>query len=309
MAVLGWRRVVDGTGLSGKVGEPARFDEAWIIRVDAPTTSKTDILKAVPVGWYSAHWENASCRAMEFKLSPANKDGMIWRLDVAFYPPPKETQLDEEGIPSDYWDRAGGTTTVPAFRDVDGEMIVNSAGDPIEGLEKEREEKTWTLTKFYADDAWMGDVAAYAGAVNSDTWDGGDPLTWKCYFKSAKRREIQNVSRDKTASSDSEGSATTGGTDEDLVFVETVWEFRYEPETWKAMPWDVGFHELVDGERKAIVGSDGKAVKQPVALNTDGTKKTAGEAPSVIRDGEGAELYPQAAFASKFGEPFIVPVA
>jgi len=32
MAVLGWRRVVDGTGFSGKVGEPLRYDEAWLIR-------------------------------------------------------------------------------------------------------------------------------------------------------------------------------------------------------------------------------------------------------------------------------------
>ena len=38
--------------------------------------------------------------------------------------------------------------------------------------------------------------------------------------------------------------------------------------------------ELVSGERQAIVGSDGKAVKQPVALNEDGTARDAGEPPS-----------------------------
>lgn len=301
--------MVDGTGFSGKVGEPLRYDEAWLIRVDSPLTGKQEITKALPLGWYSPHWENAACRAMEFKLAPKNQDGMLWRLDVAFYPPPPQKRLKEDGVPEDFWERSGGVSTVPVFRDRDGEMIVNAAGDPLEGLQKEREEKTWTLTKFYEDDAWIADVDLYAGSVNSDTWDNGDPGTWKCYFKSAKRREVQNLSRDKDVDSGAEGVPAEGGTDEDLVLVETVWEFRYEPDTWKAMPWDCGFHELVSGERKAIVGADGKAVKQPVALNADGTKKADGEAPSVIRDGDGAPLYPVTTFAVKFGEPSIVPEA
>ena len=307
MAVLGWRRVVDGTGFSGKVGEPLRYDESWVIRVDSPLTSKQTITKAVPVGWYSPHWENAACKAMEFKLAPKNQDGMLWRLDVAFYPPPPRQKLDEAGKPADFWERAGGTSTVPAFEDAYGESICNAAGDPIEGLEREREEKTWTLTKYYDDDSWIEDADLYAGAINSDAWAGGDPFTWKCYFKGAKLREIQNVSRDKEASSDGEGDPVAGGTDENLKVVETVWEFRYEPGEWKLKPWDCGFMELVSGERKTIVGGDGKPVKQPVALNSDGTKKDAGEKPDVINGGDGADIYPVVTFEAKFGEPFIIP--
>jgi hypothetical protein len=308
MAVVGWRRVLDGTGMSGKVGEPLRFDEAWLIRVDSPLTPKQTVVKAVPCGWYSAHWENADCKAMEFKLSPRNADGMVWRLDVAFYPPPKESKLKSTGIPEDFWERAGGTSTVPVFRDRDGVMILNAAGDPLEGLQKEREEKSWTLTKFYTSDSWMGDVDLYAGATNSDTWDGGAPDTWKCSCRGAKRREIQNVSRGRAASNAMEGTGSeSGGTDETLVFVETVWEFRYEPGTWKSMPWDVGFHELVGGQKKVILGDDQKPVKQPVALNANGTKKSPGAAPSVIRNGAGAPLYPVVTFSAKFGTPFIIP--
>lgn len=309
MAVLGWRRVIEGTGFSGKVGEPLRYDEAWLIRNTSALDSKQAIVKAVPCGWYSSHWENSNCKAMEFKLSPVTKEGLLWRLDVAFYPPPKSVRLKNDGIPEDFWDCGGGSSTVPAFRDRDGVMITNAAGDPVEGLQREREEKTWTLTKFYEDDSWVDDVDLYAGSVNGDTWGGGDAGTWKCYFKSAKRREIENVARDKTASDAGEGEPMEGGTDESLKLVETVWEFRYEPDTWKAMPWDVGFHELVSGERKAIVGSDGKAVKQPVALNSNGTKKADGEAPDVIRGGDGADLYPTTTFANMFGTPFIVPGA
>lgn len=308
MAVIGWRRVVDGTGFSGKVGEPLRYDEAWLIRVDSPLTAKQTVVKAVPCGWYSAHWENAACKAMEFKLSPRNQDGMLWRLDVAFYPPPPQSKLKNNGIPEDYWERSGGVATVPVFTDTANVTITNAAGDPLEGLQREREERTWTLVKFYQSDAWIADVNTYAGSVNSDSWAGGAAETWKCYFKSAKKREIENVSRNKTASNAGEGTPASGGTDETLTLVETVWEFRYEPETWRAMPWDAGFHELVGGERKVILGADGKPVKQPVALNSNGTKKADGQPPDVIRSGNGAEIYPKQPFTSKFGTPAIIPV-
>jgi hypothetical protein len=308
MAILGWRRVVEGTGFSGKVGEALRYDEAWLIRCSSPLDSKQAITRAVPCGWYAAHWENPACRAMEFKLSPKNQDGLLWRLDVAFYPPPPNRKIDDStGIPEDFWERSGGTSTVPVFEDYYGAMIVNAAGDPIEGLQKEREEKGWTLTKYYTDDSWKDDAELYAGSTNSDSWAGGDPDTWKCGLRSAKRREIQNVSRGQASENAAEGEPVDGGDDDNLVVVETVWEFRYEPGTWKCMPWDVGFHELVGGERKAIVGADGKAVKQPVALNANGTKKSDGSPPSVIEGGAGVELYDKTTFAVKFGEPFIIP--
>jgi hypothetical protein len=309
MAILGWRRILEGTGFSGKVGEPLRYDEAWLIRNSSMLDSKQSIVKAVPCGWYAAHWENAACKAMEFKLSPVVKEGLCWRLDVAFYPPPPNRKIDAgTGKPVDFWERSGGTSNVPAFEDYFGQMIVNAAGDPLEGLQKEREEKGWTLTKYYTNEDWKTDADLYSGSVNSDTWGGGAAETWKCGLRSAKRREVQNVSRGRTASNATEGQgASSGGSDDNLIIVETVWEFRYEPGKWRCMPWDVGFHELVNSQRKAILGADGKPVKQPVALNANGTKKTDGQAPSVIKNGAGAELYPRTTFTAKFGQPFILP--
>jgi hypothetical protein len=73
------------------------------------------------------------------------------------------------------------------------------------------------------------------------------------------------------------------------------------------MPWDVGFMELVSGsQRRVILGNDGKPVKQPVALNTNGTKRTPGTAPSVIRNGAGADLYLTANFSTAFGSPALL---
>lgn len=295
MAVVNYQRILEGTSLSGKFGESFQITEKWTIRTDSLTTSKVDIATCVTDAYFGApHFEIAACKAMEFDLSPDGRDGLRWTLTVKYYVPPVNKTPKENGLPEDVWDGIGGTTNVPAFTDKDGATITNAAKDPLEGLEKERQERGWSLTKFYEDEAtWKADRDAYAGKVNSSTWDGGAAKTWKVDFKGAKRREVSKFDGDDD-----------GGV---LKFVETQWEFRYEPDTWKCKPWDVGFMELVSGERKSIVGSDGKPVKQPVALNTNGTKKSPGTAPSVINGGAGAELYETADFTAAFGTPEVVP--
>lgn len=308
MAVVAWRRILEGSDVSGKLGESLRIVEKWEVRTDSPLTSKLAILGAVPVGWNSAHWEFPDCKAQEFALSPNNRTGMVWTLSATFYIPPKDKKLNEQGRPEDFWECSGGTTTVPAFQDRDGNTITNSANDPLEGLEREREELSWTLTKYYDDDSWKGDRDTYAGSVNSSGWAGGDPRTWKCYFKSARKKELQNVDLNAQTDSSAEGDPAGGGEVEKKQFVETVWEFRREPETWKCMPWDVGFMELVSGQRAVIKDDKGNAVKQPVALNSDGTKRTPGQKPSVINNGQGVHLYEEHDFNPVFGTPAIIPV-
>lgn len=306
MAVIGWRRILDGNEVSGKVGESLRIVERWVLRSDSPLTSKLEFLGAAPVGWYSSHWEFPDCKAMEFSLSPNGRDGMLWTLSATFYVPPKNKKLTTEGRPEDYWECSGGTSTVPAFMTAQGNPITNSAGDPIEGLEREREELSWTLTKYYDNDNWKADRLTYAGSVNSDYWAGSPARTWKCYFKGAKKIETQDCDLNSNASGQSEGQSSGGGQLEKRTFVETAWEFRHEPETWRCMPWDVGFMEIFQQQKRAILGVDRKPVKQPVALNSNGTAKAAGDPPDVINNGDGVDLYPENEFAGKFGQPFII---
>ncbi len=297
MAWVSYERVNRGTGVSGKYGESMRVPERWQIRVDSPLTPKNQILVGVSttigVKWGSAHWEFPSLKAMEFDLSPDTEDGMRWMLTVQYYEPPPGKRVKENGIPEDIWERSGGSTSIPAFADKDGNIITNAAKDPIEGLEKEREETSWTLTKYYESESTMNShIAAYAGKVHSGTWAGGAPKTWKCYFKGAKAQSISKLDGDDDAGK--------------LEFIESRWEFRYEPDTWKLMPWDVGFMELVSGERKTITGNDGKPVKQPVALNSNGTKKSPGTAPSVVNNGAGVDVYLTADWSTALGTPALI---
>ena len=295
MAVVNYQRILDGTTLSGKFGESMQAALRWRIRVDAPTTSQYEILVEMAVNagltWGASHPDMSALKALEFELSPEGREGMVWVLAVKYGIPPRIP--DGNGIPGNLWEFAGGTTTVPLFVDKDGITICNAAGDPLEGLERERHEFGWTLRKTYATEAlFTAAAAAYPGKVNHDTWAGGPAKTWKCYLRGSKKVSISKLDGADDAAK--------------LDFVEATWEFKYEPQTWKCMPWDVGFMELASGSRKAIVGSDGKAVKQPVALNSNGTKKADGVKPSVINAGAGVEIYATANFTTGFGAPALL---
>ena len=294
MAVVNYQRILDGVSLSGKFAESLQATERWQVRVDSPATTRLEILQTLASGgivWGASHPEFPDIKAMEFELSTEGKEGMRWILSVKYYIPKRQPK--ENGIPEDVWERSGGTSTVPVFRDTSGVSITNAAGDPLEGLEREREEMTWSLVKCYeTDQAFATAEYAYAGKVNSATWGAYGAKTWKCYLKSAKRTSLSILDGDKDG--------------DKLDYIEAHWEFRYDPDTWKCKPWDVGFSELVSSERKTITGSDGKAVKQPVALNTNGTKKTAGQKPTVINNGDGVDIYETADFTTGFGTPVFI---
>ena len=293
MSVVSCHEVIAGTSASGKFGESIRLTRKWGVRVDNPSTNKGLIVGANGVNWGDAHPDLADCRAMEFEMSNSDDVGMRWTVTVTYYVPPPNKKVTEEGIPADYWEASGGTSTVPCFETADDppETITNSAGDPLEGLERERSEFGWSLTKFYTDDTWSTDAVTASNTVNDGEWSGCPAKTWKVEFKSAKLREITDTS---------DGSA--------IACVETHWEFRYDAATWMSKPWDVGFMQLTgSGERETIKGADGKAVKQPVALDTDGSALPPGTKPLVINNNEGVDIYAQSDFGTLFGNPSIYP--
>jgi hypothetical protein len=284
---------LNDSSLSGRYGESFQIVEKWEVRTNSPTTSKLAIAGAVSGAYFgAAHPDIPSCKAMEFDVAPVDRSGLLWLLTVRYYVPPPGKSFTESGTPADIWERIGGSTVVPTFTDLAGNTIVNAANDPIEGLTQEREERGWSLVKYFVtNSALASHTTSYAGRVNNATWDSFSAYKWKCYFKGAKKREI---------------SQFAGGTDSgSLQFIESHWEFRLEPKTWKCMPWNVGFMELVSGTRKVIL-ADGKPVKQPVALTNSGTKASDGTAPSVINSGAGVDLYASADFTTGFGTPAVL---
>lgn len=299
MAVVGVSELATNQS-SGKWGESLQLTRTFLIRTDKPFTPHGQIVAAVGAQWGDSHPYNTDCKFLEFTLSPADDVGLRWKYVCSYSVPPRGKKLKTNGEPEDYWEATGGVSVVPCFTDVDGKTITNSAKDPLEGLSRERSEVTWTLVKFYKDDSWLQDSIDYSNTVNSADWDGGEAHTWKCDFQGAKLREVQAIEDDPDTAV-SEQKVTK--------LVETRWEFRYDPDTWRLKPWDVGFMELDGTKRKAILGSDGKPVKQPVALKSGGAAASPGTAPSVIQDSsgkEGVKVYAEKDFAAKFGNPKIV---
>lgn len=292
MAVVWYRRRLDGSSLSGRYGEPFVVTEKWLVRVDSPLTSKVAIINAVlPAHYGTEHPEVPGLYAQEVTASPEDADGMLWSVGVTFTIAAKRPEPN--GLPPDEWKLSGSTVMVPLVEDILKNAITNAAGDPLEGLEKERDEQQWTLTKIFETDAELQSHRdAYAGRLNEGAWAGGASKTWKCTFQGASKKTLQ---------------AFKGGDDGDVLeYIESSWEFRYDPTTWKSLPWDIGMMELVSGKRQAIKDSSGAAVKQPVALLPTGAAAPAGTKPTIANYGSGFNIYLSADFAAGFGEPELV---
>ena len=298
MAVVWSEETARGTGATGSFGESVRVQRRWMVRVDNPLTSRIAIASAPGVTYGAAHPDAAVLKMMELDAAIADEVGMMWTVTATYYVPPRDRNPANNGIPTDYWDGSGSTRTVPLFKDVSGNVITNSAGDPLEGLEKERNDFAYTLHKFYTTNTWATHAGTYSGSVNSSAWAGGAPKTWKAEFRSATMKTVYSVGNNPGATN----------------YVEAVWEFRYEPDTWKAKPWDIGFAERcgTDGvasangtKRKAILGQDNKPVKQPVGLS-NGVALAPGSPLEVINGGAGVDIYPYYDFSAVFGTPSLL---
>lgn len=295
----------------GKHQDTYTYEEFYLIRTDDPSEPMTSIRAAPDINYLDPHPDDESCRALEFDVRPEGDSGLLFKMRIRYYAPPVDAESENsEGEPGQIqgimkypiWGASSSVTSGPSFEhypnggdNATKETICNSAGDPLEGLEKEHAAARLTLTQYYLNHAQWRDLQRdYTNAINSDAWNGDAVRTWKCQGCSA-RLQTENV------------AGTT------IVFWEVNWEFEYRAETWDSMPWDVGFAQLVDengdpapygNKRAQIKGQDDKPVRQPVALEADGTAKAAGQKPDVINGGAGVRVYPEMPFAPVFGQIF-----
>lgn len=312
MAVVGWREIAKGRSVSGKYGESNNYTRAFLVRVDNPATSQVEIAAAPGIVYGTPHPNQEACVAMEFEASVSDDVGLWWTVTVKYYIPPPEKKPADDGTPEDVWVAGCSTSTGPVYEDAMGlGTITNSAGDPIEGLEKENDDVTWSLTTSYTTMQWAADALEHSNTVNDYDWAGGDPYTWKVNFKGAQKKRVTKTTTTGGGDAQDDGAYSPATvTEEEVEYWEVRWDFRYRADGWKARPWDVGFNTLCDEEgnpatdgtqKRAILGADGKPVRHPAAL-ADGVAKAVGEKPDIINGGEGVEIYKSTSF-ELFGEP------
>jgi hypothetical protein len=298
MAVTATYELTRGRSVSGNVGETSTYARLFAVRVDDPGTSLLEISTAPGVSYYDEYPGDSSVVCTSFDCQAADDSGMwytvsmkysarpVWGYGTGGQPP---DPADPLRLPEDQWSAAASISSGPVTRDIDGKPIVNSAKDPIGGLQKDYAEMRITLVKAYPDLSWAGQAFGYTNTVNGSAWNGSAPRTWKCHFQSAQKQTENNQ----------------GGT---LTYWSVVWDFVLRADTWdlKEGCEDVGMMEIAvnyDGDtvhRNILV--DGDPVSAPVALLPSGEAAPVGTEPSIINGGQGVQVYRLSDF-SIFGVP------
>lgn len=289
MAIEYTREIPKERSATGERADGDKYSRAFYVRTSSTTESLVDVSNAPGVAYGDPHPDNMVALCKSYSIKAADDSGLLYVVSFEY----EKLKLgdDDEEDPEDrppVWSGTSSVTTGPVYKDKAGNVMTNSAGDPLEDLTKEFAEERLTLTKYYASHTdWMTLSRTYTNAINDDTWNGGAARSWKCQGCSKKMNiETKDGAR--------------------LVYWEVTWEFAYRKDLWTLKPWDVGFNQLVDengtptmagDQRATIKGQDGKGVRQPVALQ-NGMAKAAGEPPDALE----FFVYDELDFMTPFGE-------
>jgi hypothetical protein len=298
MAVIATKYQPNKASGDGEFRQSHNLSETWLVRVDAPppTTSVAAILTAPGVAYGTAHPSFTSCKAMKWSYSAADGSGLLWAVTVQYFVPIIDIN-PANGLPMDVWSGRGVNVTVPFYKEQNGNILVNSAGDPLEGMERDICYRGYSLVRSYSSlDLADAAMNAVVNKTNSDSWpvfaSYGLPDTWKCSISNFSKKVV---------------IISSGSTQTAARYWEVTYELEYKEETWHCKPWDMGFNQRVgaDGvptgtgtKRAAILGVEGRPVKQPVAL-ANGVALPPGTPPVALD----FDPYKKAAFRTVFGDP------
>jgi hypothetical protein len=270
---------------SRKFGEPPTFQRKWVVEVDNPTTSQTDISNAPGVAFLAPHPEAYYCLAMNVSVS--NYNSSRWHYEVTWdYELPKQQNVDPSPLArADIWKWSTGGLQVPALYYYDGttlKVLQNSAGDFFEGA-------TVDISTLQASISGNRPTFDYAMAttvtntVNSDTYLGAPPGSWKCSGISGQPA-VEVVNEIETR----------------YWQIEVTLEYR--PDKWNLQLPNVGWNYLEGSTKKRVYVIDADSgdkvpSSNPQPLTSGGGLKTG--APDIIE----RRVQKEVAFNQYFGQP------
>jgi hypothetical protein len=169
-----------------------------MVRVDDIATPLPAITNANGVSYLDDHPDDASCKAYEFTTKPEGNSLLHYTVTVTYYAPPLDSSPGDAGKQPEFlpgiptvWTATSSVGSYPVKADVNGKPIKNSAGTPMDKLEADRACFKLSLKRPFSDYSWQPLAVQYTNAVNSDTWMGQPPRSWKCQGFSAAP-ETQN---------------------------------------------------------------------------------------------------------------------
>jgi hypothetical protein len=265
MAVVDSRELFRGRGGSQKYGEVPSYKREFLVRVDSMDTSETLICQAPGIAMLSSHPDVAAALLNDVSVTQDGDSPFHYRVSLSYgvLEDADENPLDRP----DQFNYTGAITSGPCFIHYDDgndspKTIVNTAGDPLPGLEKELAEWRISITGNRADfDKSL--AADYLNTVNSDSYSGLAAGTVKCQGISGSRKiELVNGSK--------------------LVYWEVNVELAHRGESWRLKTWDCGFNQIVGGERKKILDAAKKELSEPVSLHLGVEKTPVGSEPDML---------------------------
>lgn len=274
---------------SGEHRSGVSYDRSFTVRVSTPDTPLLEIAQAPGVRLGDHHPADAWVICKSFDVKPRGGAELLFSVSFKYSPPElkDDNNTNTNSLPVDVWSGGTAIQETGVYRDRQGRVMVNSAGTVFPDITKDTAEYTLTLTRCYAESAFsnMGnDIVTYTNAVNSDTWASGTARQWKCQGA----RWTKKIEADKTGAR--------------VAYYETSWEFAWRS-SWQFIAIDRGFMELKGGVQQAIIGSDGKPVKEPMPLTAAGAAYFGTVDGLTYPKTKTFDLYTELAFGTKFGAP------
>lgn len=280
-------RVLYSLRITESKGDKSTFQlsaaEDYLVICDEKNPSFWDVLAN------DSEWPNLGNKKLpqiDDKLSVSGRELYVTSRDLSYYKDneralvmsvrydAKDLEAEEppkpEGSDAETWKRITVTSqqiTKPAIGwptlgaipgendDGEGHGAQNSAGDPVDGLEEEASmvKLTYTNTQVVAPN--FAELNRYTNRCNSNAFLGADAYKVRMIGWNAEYDQKNNV-----------WSVSV--------------EFLYAPDGWQIRYFDVGYNEIIDGERRAILDKAGNPVSKPVPLNNQGQAQSINPSPS-----------------------------
>lgn len=254
-----------------RFGDARRLQRRWIVTVDDPSaTTGSQYSVAIGVDLGTAHPEYSYSKCVEVDINEGYEESPYHTEIIATYGVDDDI-LDNPNplLRPDQWTFETQGVAVPAlfyFDDSDNRLpLTNSAYDYFEGLTTD-EAQTRVRIEGNRPSFPMQEARALTNRINSTSWLGADPYTWKCQgITGEQRREIV--------------------ADQVVTYWRYTTTLMYRQSGWVLQIPDMGFNALVGGQKRRVMTFDqenAEWIPSPVPMGLDGNGNQTFGAPAIL---------------------------
>jgi hypothetical protein len=247
------------SGAASAKGERT-YQRTFKVVTDDRKVGAKAVLAAVPVAFRDAYTNGLAAAAPGYETDTGafcqaknaqctSPDGRTWTVTVDYAPFDPNSQQDENPLdepPQMDWDAADFEEVVE--QDVDGNPVINSAGDPFDPpLTRDNSYPILVITRNEATFS-PGLAYSYRNKVNAATFFGSGPRTVRCRPIVGKKQY----------------HAAFG------TYYQVTYRFEFNPDGFDKNVLNQGLRRKAGTDRKAITTKEGQPISSPVPLDADG---------------------------------------